>query len=131
MGSWFFLGELLTSLFLAPDAPPPDRCGTCTRCIEACPTAAIIPTGAPEGPEYAIDSRRCIAYFTIELRGPVSEEMRAHLGHHVFGCDICQVSAHFFRNRAAQFNRDRKSTRLNSSHRCISYAVFCLKKKNK
>ena len=90
MGSWFFLGELLTSLVLDPDAPPPDRCGTCTRCIEACPTAAIIPTGAPEGPEYAIDSRRCIAYFTIELRGPVSEEMRAHLGHHVFGCDICQ-----------------------------------------
>jgi len=90
MGSWFFLGELLTSLVLEPDAPPPDRCGTCTRCIEACPTEAIVPTGVPDGPEYAIDSRLCIAYFTIELHGPVPEQMRAQVGHHVFGCDICQ-----------------------------------------
>ena len=66
--------------------PPPDRCGTCTRCIDACPTAAIVPHGAG----WAIDSRRCISYFTIELRGPVPGEHRAGIGHHVFGCDICQ-----------------------------------------
>lgn len=84
MGSWFFLGEILTSLELEPDSPPPDRCGTCTRCIDACPTNAI----APEG--YEVDARRCIAYFTIELRGPVPREMRRGIGQHVFGCDVCQ-----------------------------------------
>jgi epoxyqueuosine reductase len=83
MGSWFFLGELLTSLELDPDAPPPDRCGTCTRCIDACPTAAITPEGS-------LDSRLCISYFTIELRGPVPELNRGEIGNHVFGCDICQ-----------------------------------------
>ena len=90
MGSWFFLGELLTSLDLEPGTPPPDCCGTCTRCIDACPTAAIVPAGAPGGPEWTIDSRLCIAYFTIELRGSIPAEARDHLGHHVFGCDICQ-----------------------------------------
>ena len=82
-GSWFFLGELLVSLEIAPDAPPPDRCGTCTRCIDACPTAAIPPGGG-------LDAQRCISYFTIELRGPIPEEYHAGIGHHVFGCDICQ-----------------------------------------
>jgi epoxyqueuosine reductase len=86
MGSWFFLGELLVSLELEPDAPPPDRCGSCTRCIDACPTAALVPDG--EG--YALDSRLCISYFTIELRGPTPPEQRAEIGNHVFGCDICQ-----------------------------------------
>ena len=89
-GSWFFLGELLVSLALEPDAPPPDRCGTCTRCIEACPTTAIVPARQPDGPAFTIDSRLCIAYFTIELRGPIPEEARADIGGHVFGCDICQ-----------------------------------------
>ncbi|HUP02876.1 MAG TPA: tRNA epoxyqueuosine(34) reductase QueG [Bryobacteraceae bacterium] len=87
-GSWFFLGELLTSLEIAPDAPPPDRCGTCRRCIDACPTTAIVP--APAGHGYAVDSRLCISYFTIELRGPIPEARRAGVGRHVFGCDICQ-----------------------------------------
>ena len=82
-GSWFFLGELLVSLEIAPDAPPPDRCGTCTRCIDACPTAAIIPGRG-------LDATRCISYFTIELRGAVPEEFREGVGAHVFGCDICQ-----------------------------------------
>ncbi len=90
MGSWFFLGELLVSLPLEPGAPPPDRCGTCTRCIDACPTAAIVPTSAARGPEWAIDSRLCIAYFTIELRGPIPPEARGGMGNHIFGCDICQ-----------------------------------------
>ena len=85
-GSWFFLGELLVSLEIEPDAPPPDRCGSCTRCINACPTAAIVPFGD----RYAVDSRLCISYFTIELRGAVPEPLRGSMGAHVFGCDICQ-----------------------------------------
>lgn len=83
MGSWFFLGEVLVSLELEPDAPPPDRCGTCMRCVEACPTAALIPG-------QGLDATRCISYFTIELRGAVPDEHRAGIGAHVFGCDICQ-----------------------------------------
>jgi epoxyqueuosine reductase len=90
MGSWFFLGELITSLDLEPGTPPPDSCGTCTRCIDACPTAAIVPSGSAGGPEWTIDSRRCISYFTIELRGPIPADVRERVGHHVFGCDICQ-----------------------------------------
>ena len=90
MGSWFFLGELLVSLAIEPGTPPPDRCGTCTQCIDACPTAAIVPAGVPGGPEFAIDSRLCIAYFTIELHGTIPVDVRAKMGNHVFGCDICQ-----------------------------------------
>jgi epoxyqueuosine reductase len=82
-GSWLFLGVILTSLELSPDLPAPDRCGTCTRCIEACPTDAIL------GP-YQLDSNKCIAYLTIEKRGPIPESLRADIGRHVFGCDICQ-----------------------------------------
>ena len=84
LGSWFFLGELLTSLEIEPDAPPPDRCGTCNRCVEACPTHALSPQG------YELDSRLCISYLTIELRGPVPDQHRSQVGKHVFGCDICQ-----------------------------------------
>jgi len=82
-GSWLFLGVILTSLELVPDLPMPDRCGTCTRCIEACPTDAIL---AP----YQLDSNKCISYLTIEKRGPIPEGFRAAMGRHVFGCDICQ-----------------------------------------
>lgn len=85
-GSWFFLGEIVTSLDLDPASPPPDRCGTCTACIDACPTNALV----HENGAYTLDSRRCISYLTIELRGPVPEEHRAGIGDHVFGCDICQ-----------------------------------------
>lgn len=88
-GSWFFLGELLTSLTLDFDAPPPDRCGTCTRCIEACPTGVIVPTGRSE-PAWTVDSRLCISYLTIESHGATPEPVRPAVGRHVFGCDICQ-----------------------------------------
>lgn len=88
-GSWFFLGELLTTLDLAPNDPPPDRCGACTRCIDACPTRAIVPNPAAPG-EWELDSRLCISYFTIELRGEIPCEHRASIGKHLFGCDICQ-----------------------------------------
>jgi epoxyqueuosine reductase len=88
MGSWFFLGVVLTTLELTPslrvdEAPPADLCGSCTRCIEACPTDALI---AP----YQMDARRCISYLTIEHRGTISEEFREAIGNHVYGCDICQ-----------------------------------------
>ena len=89
-GSWFFLGEILLSLELETGIAPPDRCGTCTRCIDACPTKAIVPVENPQGPQYELDSRLCISYFTIELRGPIPEPMRPALGQHIFGCDICQ-----------------------------------------
>jgi epoxyqueuosine reductase len=87
IGSWFFLGVVLTSLDLgdepAADLPAADRCGSCTRCIDACPTQAIVAPGK-------LDARRCIAYLTIEKRGAIPEEMREPMGHHIFGCDICQ-----------------------------------------
>jgi epoxyqueuosine reductase len=98
VGSWFFLGELLTTLDLPADEPPPDRCGSCTRCIDACPTAAIVPS--PDG-GYELDARLCISYFTIELRSPVPEPHRNAIGNNIFGCDICQDVCPWNR-RAAQ-----------------------------
>jgi epoxyqueuosine reductase len=101
IGSWVFLGEILTSLELAPDGPPPDRCGTCTRCIDACPTDAFVPDG---NDRFQLDARRCISYWTIEHRGDIPEELHASFGNHVFGCDICQDVCPW--NRRAPFTAE-------------------------
>jgi epoxyqueuosine reductase len=82
-GSWFFLGEILLNLDLEYDVPGEDFCGSCTRCIDACPTDAITEP-------YVLDSRRCISYLTIELREDIPEEFRSSMDNLIFGCDICQ-----------------------------------------
>ena len=83
MGSYFFIAELIIDVDLEPDAPTADHCGTCTRCIDACPTGAIIQSGV-------VDGSKCISYFTIELRGAIPEPVHQHLAPWVFGCDVCQ-----------------------------------------
>jgi epoxyqueuosine reductase len=83
-GSWFFLGEIYTDLPLAPDAPTEEHCGTCERCIDICPTQAIV---AP----YIVDARRCISYLTIEHPGSIPEPLRPMMGNRIYGCDDCQL----------------------------------------
>jgi epoxyqueuosine reductase len=96
-GTWFFLAEILTTLELPPDEPVPDRCGTCERCINACPTGAIT---AP----HRLDARRCISYLTIELKDAIPLELRPLIGDRIFGCDDCLDVCPW--NRFAQLSRE-------------------------
>ena len=97
LGTWFFLSVILTTLEFEPDEPLPDRCGRCTRCIEACPTQAIT---AP----YQLDARRCISFLTIENKGAIPAEFREAMGDRIFGCDDCLEACPW--NRFAKVSRD-------------------------
>jgi epoxyqueuosine reductase len=96
LGTWFFLGEILTTLALPPDEAEPERCGTCQRCITACPTGAISP--------HRLDARRCISYLTIELKGAIPVELRPLIGDRIYGCDDCLDACPW--NRFAQVSRE-------------------------
>lgn len=100
-GSWFFLGEIYTDLPLPPDPPQTNHCGTCTRCIDACPTQAIV---AP----YQVDARRCISYLTIELKGSIPLDLRPLMGNRIYGCDDCQLVCPW--NRQAQLSAEKDFT---------------------
>jgi len=97
LGTWFFLAEILTTLDLPPDEPVTDRCGTCERCIKACPTGAI--TGSQR-----LDARRCISYLTIELKSAIPLELRPLIGDRIFGCDDCLEACPW--NRFARKSRE-------------------------
>lgn len=97
LGTWFFLGEILTTLALPPDDPQAPRCGSCTRCITACPTGAIT---AP----HQLDARRCISYLTIELKGAIPLEFRPLIGGRIYGCDDCLDACPW--NRFARVSRE-------------------------
>ena len=83
LGSWIFLSEIICNLRLEPDAPALDQCGTCTLCIDSCPTGAIV---SP----YVVDATRCLSYLTIEVKGEIPIDQRESVGNHAYGCDVCQ-----------------------------------------
>ena len=97
LGAWFFLAEILTTLELQADAPQPSRCGTCTRCVTACPTGAITEP-------HRLDARRCISYLTIELKGSIPLELRPLIGDRIYGCDDCLDACPW--NRFASASRE-------------------------
>ncbi|HEY1583705.1 MAG TPA: tRNA epoxyqueuosine(34) reductase QueG [Chthoniobacterales bacterium] len=97
LGTWFFLGEILSTLELPPDPPQVARCGSCSRCLEACPTGAIT---AP----HRLDARRCISYLTIELKGSIPLELRPLIGDRIYGCDDCLDACPW--NRFARISRE-------------------------
>lgn len=96
-GSWFFLGEIFTTLALVKDSPVANHCGSCTSCIEVCPTKAIV---AP----YVVDARRCISYLTIEHKSAIPVEFRAAIGNRIYGCDDCQLFCPW--NRFAKLSKE-------------------------
>ena len=97
LGTWFFLADILTTLDLTPDAPIRDHCGSCTRCMTACPTQAIT---APR----QLDARRCVSYLTIEHKGPIPHEFRRAIGNRIYGCDDCLQACPW--NRFASTSRE-------------------------
>jgi epoxyqueuosine reductase len=102
LGNWFFLAEIITTLALEPNAPEKNHCGSCRRCLAACPTGAIL---AP----FQLDARRCISYLTIELKGPIPVELRAAMGHRIYGCDDCLA--------ACPWNRFARAGAMMAGHR--------------
>lgn len=97
LGSYFFLGEIVTTLELACDEPVADHCGSCTRCLDACPTAAL-------STPYEMDASKCISYLTIEHRGEIPEQYHKDMGDWIFGCDICQEVCPYNRDAAVSEN---------------------------
>lgn len=102
LGNWFFLAEIITTLDLEPDTPEPNRCGSCARCLTACPTEAIT---AP----FQLDARKCISYLTIELKGAIPVELRPAVGNRIYGCDDCLA--------ACPWNRFAREGQLMREHR--------------
>jgi epoxyqueuosine reductase len=112
-GSWLFLGVVVTSLELSPsldraESPPPDLCGNCRQCLDACPTGALVDA-------YLMDARKCISYLTIELRGSIPDALREHIGWQVYGCDICQDVCPYNRNAPITSCKEFQPRRLDAA----------------